>query len=156
MTMTTKELLALVGKWRGRADLEDEEGGPYYDENERARLLNCADELAPIATALCADVEALRKDAERFRWLRDSQACALHIEHNDHHTVYESAEAKIRWQENDPKADYFGDVPEDEKKKMIEADSIWTVHIYPNTPVGFNVYHAATLDAAIDAAKEPK
>ena len=57
--MTTKELLALVGKWRERADLEDEEGGPYWDENERARLLACADELAPIATALCAEVEAL-------------------------------------------------------------------------------------------------
>jgi len=67
--MTAKELLALVGRWRERADLEDEEGGPYYDENERARLLNCADELAPIATALCAEVEALRKDAERLDWL---------------------------------------------------------------------------------------
>lgn len=161
MTMTTKELLALVDDWRDTeaADREVLRGGGLDGEEQNWHMASaatfklCADELAPIATALCAEVEALRKDAERYRWLRDSQACALHIEHNDHHTVYESAEAKIRWQENDPKADYFGDVPEDEKKKMIEADSIWTVHIYPNTPVGFNVYHAATLDAAIDAAR---
>jgi len=68
--MTTKELLALVGKWR------DGWHGPasngYFSppgSGARLALKSCADELAPIATALCAEVEALRKDAERLDWL---------------------------------------------------------------------------------------
>ena len=54
MTMTTKELLALVGKWRERAD----ERMAMYEPND---FRECADELAPLTTALCAEVEALRK-----------------------------------------------------------------------------------------------
>ena len=61
--MTTKELLALVGKWRERAE--------FVMHPQAAEARRCADELAPIATALCAEVEALRADAERYRWLRD-------------------------------------------------------------------------------------
>ena len=30
--------------------------------------------------------------------------------------------------------------------------AIWRLQIYPDTPIGFNVWHGATLDAAIDAA----
>jgi len=32
--------------------------------------------------------------------------------------------------------------------------AIWRLQIYPDTPIGFNVWHGATLDAAIDAARE--
>jgi hypothetical protein len=99
------------------------------------------------------EVEALTADAERYRWLRDSQNCSLSINHNDHHCVYESVEQTFYNFAGDPKADYYADVPADERAKMIATDTIWTLHIYPNTPVGFNVYHAATLDAAIDAAR---
>ena len=70
--MTTKELLALVGKWREMAGRHREcgpNGAMLAEIRER-----CADELAPIAAALCAEVEALRKDAERYRWLRDNHS----------------------------------------------------------------------------------
>lgn len=77
--MTTKELLALVGKWR------DGWHGPasngYFSppgSGARLALKSCADELAPIATALCAEVEALRKDAERYRWLREKGLSFTH------------------------------------------------------------------------------
>ena len=62
MTMNTEELLALVESWRA---------GDGYGQHHKDGILRAADELAPIATALCAEVEALRKDAERYRWLRD-------------------------------------------------------------------------------------
>lgn len=89
----------------------------------------------------------LSQDEKRFAWLKSSKACSLSISHNDHHNMYLSVADTL----NDSQG-YYDDVPEAERAKMIETDTIWTVHIYPNTPVGFNVYHAATLDAAIDAA----
>lgn len=48
--------------------------------------------------------------------------------------------------------DYYDDdsfVSLDEKRKCIETNSMWTAHWYPNTPVGFNVVHAATFDSLI-------
>lgn len=100
---------------------------------------------------LRAEVEALRVDAERYRWLRDSDDCAISVNHNEHHTVYISVEQAIEQSPN-----YYEDVSAEEKQRMIDADSIWTVNVYPNTPVGFNVYHGATLDTAIDAARTPE
>ena len=70
MTMTTKELLALVGKWRTNVCLAREEKG----------LLRAADELAPIATALCAEVEAQREELESLRGvLLDGYAVYSHL-----------------------------------------------------------------------------
>jgi hypothetical protein len=101
------------------------------------------------------DAEAGRdsEDAARYRFLRDSQNCSLSISHNDHHNMYETLEQVFEHHGGDPKSDYYGDIPADERAAMIAADSLWTLHIYPNSPVGFNVYHGATLDAAIDAAR---
>ena len=48
----------------------------------------------------------------------------------------------------------LGDSERKEVERMKATNTIWTVQIYPNTPVGFNIWHAATLDAAIDAARQ--
>ena len=69
MTMTTKELLALVGKWRYEAVKHPHSALHAYN--------NCADELAPIATALCAEVEALRKVVDSARALAAGASYAL-------------------------------------------------------------------------------
>jgi hypothetical protein len=115
-----------------------------------------ADQMRAYAAALLAarDAEGGRvaADAARYRFLRDSQNCSLSINHNDHHNMYETLEQVFEHHGGDPKSDYYGDIPPDERAAMIAADSLWTLHIYPNSPVGFNVYHGATLDAAIDAA----
>lgn len=110
--MTTKELLALPKGWRIRAD--SLEAGGWFAAADEKRM--AADELAPIATALCAEVEALRKDAERYRWLREK---GLSFTHDAEHRGVSTT----RWGE-------------------------WDY----DTPEGF----AARIDAAIDAAKEPK
>ncbi len=98
-------------------------------------------------TAALANQQGVETDAARYRWLRDSRACSLEVSFNDHHNMYMSvADTLENLQE------YYDDISAAEREKMVATDTIWTVHIYPNTPVGFNVYHAATLDAAIDAA----
>ncbi len=89
----------------------------------------------------------LERDASRYRLIRDNPHCALSLTHNDHHASYETAQALIEYN-----AQYFQHCQRADLDAMIAAESIWTVHIYPNTPVSFSVYHAATLDAAIDAA----
>lgn len=86
-------------------------------------------------------------DAARYRRLRDSSNCSMTISHNDHHFMYLSVADTL-----DDSQGYYDDVPEDERAAMIATDTIWTLHIYQNTPVGFNVYHGATLDAVVDAA----
>ena len=75
--MTTKELLALVADWRDNAKRWREESKAMTGDYERQRHWATAaehagayaDELAPIATALCAEVEASKADAERYRWM---------------------------------------------------------------------------------------
>ena len=64
--MTTKELLALVALLDAR--FVSGNSVPVERAHIKAdewKLLRSS--LAPIATALCAEVEALRKDAERWR-----------------------------------------------------------------------------------------
>ena len=124
--MTTKELLALVERWREDAARVrriaakmDSRGDCDAAAEMRTSAQDAegyADELAPIATALCAEVEALRKDAERYRWLREK---GLSFTHDAEHRGVST----MRWGE-------------------------WDY----DTPEGF----AARIDAAIDAAKEPK
>lgn len=45
---------------------------------------------------------------------------------------------------------------DEEKRRAIEANSIWAVQWYPVTPVGFCRVLASSLDAAIKAALETK
>ncbi len=75
-----------------------------------------------------AENAELRKDAERYRWLRDRLHSAVGggIEVNDAALVYEECD------------------PED----------VVRLYWYPVTTVGFNEVKAATIDEAIDAAKE--
>jgi hypothetical protein len=128
--------------------------GAFDDEDERASV-HWYGEWVAMKRQLAAErarVAGLEADAARYRWLRDSSACSLTLTHNDHHVVYESLADVLERSADDPLADYYSDVPADEKARMVASDSVWTLHVYPNTPVGFNVWHGATLDTAIDAA----
>jgi hypothetical protein len=98
------------------------------------------------------EVEKLQADAERFRALRDMPCVALHLSRNDHATSYQSAEERIKDGENDL-ADYFRGTDPAELQRMKDTNTIWTLHWYPDTPIGFCTSHGATLEAAIDAVK---
>ena len=64
----------------------------------------------------------------------------LTLHHNDHKSVYDTAEDWIA--ENDW-CDWEDDAA---KQRAIDTDSIWTLRWYPNTPVGFNAVAAPTLE----------
>lgn len=99
-----------------------------------------------------AEWEELRRDAERYRWLRDNENVSLYLTRNDHAAVYKTATQAME----DAAScgdDSFDDSTPEEVQKMKDDNTIWSLQIYPNTPIGFNLWHAATLDAAIDAAR---
>jgi hypothetical protein len=96
---------------------------------------------------LISDVEQLKADAERFRLLRDLQCVALHLHRNDHATDYRSAKEKIE----DCDSSYYDGTEPAELQRMKDTNTIWTLHWYPDTPIGFCKSHGATLEAALDA-----
>lgn len=88
------------------------------------------------------------KDAERYRWLRDQKPNSLNLGRNsDHSSNYMKAS---EWIEQNP--EWFDGTPEADLAAMADTDTIWQLQIYPNTPVGFNVFCRATLDDLIDSA----
>lgn len=74
---------------------------------------------------------------------------SLSIEHNNHLTNYQTIRQLLRDQ-----GDYYdaSDFPAGEMDRCIETGSLWTIHWYPDTPVGFCVVHASTLGACLRAA----
>lgn len=129
------------------------------DESPRSvveRLIAYENKLA-LDPSVCSDAQALidrgraegeadRRDAESWRFLRDRAPCSLTIERNAFATSYMTAAKRIDEQDG---VFYFADTPPDEIERMKAENVIWTIHVYPNTPVGFDVYHAATLDGAL-------
>lgn len=75
------------------------------------------------------DIESLRKDAERYRWLRDTMQSA-------------KGSASVTFNEESA---YYEDVPEG-----CEVRIQW----YPDTPIGFYIFEESTLDEAVDSAME--
>jgi hypothetical protein len=76
----------------------------------------------------------------------------LHISHNQHHGYYEKVEEAIGGEDCTYPRDDFPD--DDEIKKCIETDSVWTIQWYPETPIGFFRVSAATLSRALEFALE--
>ena len=73
---------------------------------------------------------------------------SLIIEHNPHKNYYETVEEHVNGFCPDSWAS------EEERVNSIMGNELWTIQWYPETPVGFCVVHASTLDAALAAANE--
>jgi hypothetical protein len=81
---------------------------------------------------------------EAMNWLPEHK-CGLHLSHNEHRDVYETVEQFYA-------ADWF--VSPEEWRKAIAEDSVWVLHWYPETPVGFHSIAASTLEAIEAKLKE--
>jgi hypothetical protein len=104
---------------------------------------------ADAIAALVAERDALRADAELCRWLRELKCNSLSLTRDDDHAAnYMTAAEWI-----DEHADLFRGADAAEVQRMKDANTIWSLQVYPHTPIGFDVWHGATLDAAIDAAR---
>lgn len=104
-----------------------------------------ADFHAPAAATRAEEVE----DAERYRYIRDLPCCTLSISKNEGHAInYTTME---EWVDSFP--ELYDGTPGDELRRMVETNTDWSLQIYPDTPIGFNVWHGSTLDAVIDEAR---
>lgn len=103
----------------------------------------------PTHSISVAELERLRKDAERYRWLRDKACNSLSVSRDDDHACnYVTAK---EWIESLSPEEFSG-CEHSEAERMKESNTIWKLQIYPDTPIGFYVWYGATLDYVIDAA----
>lgn len=65
----------------------------------------------------------------------------LYLTHNEHKGVYETV-ALFTGRDRDDQW-----VSPEEKRKAIETDELWCLQWYPDTPVGFCVLMASSLEA---------
>ncbi|GAB2913992.1 hypothetical protein [Paralcaligenes ginsengisoli] len=92
------------------------------------------------------------RDAARYRYLRDHVCNSLHLSRDgDHACNYVTAK---EWIEKFAPADDFADIDPVELERMKATNTIWCLQIYPDTPVGFNVWNGATLDSVINKAMQ--
>ena len=128
-----------------------EDTGQIFPVNASQPMVRAVDYDALLAavSALEKEVAGLREDAERYRFLRDHKCNSLHLTRDgDHACNYVTAKEWI--EEFQP--DWFVDDPPDEVQKMKDTNTIWTLQIYPRTPIGFDAWNRSTLDAAVEAA----
>lgn len=79
--------------------------------------------------------------------------CGLFLTHNEHRDYYQPLSQWIEEHSQD------GDEPwgsPEQKQKCLDTDELWELHWYPNTPVGFLVVWAATLEELLTFANEPR
>lgn len=81
-----------------------------------------------------------------MNWL-PKHSCGLYLTHNEHRDMYESMESYY---------DEDNFVSEDEWNKARAEDSVWVLQWYPDTPIGFHVVCASSLEAIKkEMEKEP-
>jgi hypothetical protein len=78
--------------------------------------------------------------------------CSLYLTHNDHLCGYETVQDYI----DQERYDYKDWISEEQKQKAIKTNDCWTLHWYPDTPVGFYTMAAADLDKLLEYCSDSK
>ena len=79
-----------------------------------------------------------------MNWLPEHK-CGLHLSHNEHRDVYETIHDFY---------DVDDFVSPEEWHEAVAKDSVWVLHWYPETPIGFIRIAASTLEALEVSLKE--
>jgi hypothetical protein len=88
-------------------------------------------------------------DSARWQWLANLKCNSFTLCRDDDHACnYVTAK---QWIE-ERSSESFDQVPPDELQRMKDTNTIWSLQIYPHTPIGFNVWYGATAEYVIDAA----
>lgn len=102
-----------------------------------------------------ADSEQTRRSSHCYPPF-PNHAGALELQHNEFKSDYSTAEKWIA------DCDEIGEdggiaVPdwesEDAKQRAIDTDEVWTLHWYPNTPIGFHYIAAPTFSELLKFAE---
>lgn len=71
--------------------------------------------------------------------------CGLYLTHNEHLDQREELQEKLQ-------QEYYSDMAPEDRAECLRTNSLWTLHWYSNTPVGFNVVHGPTLERVLELA----
>lgn len=77
----------------------------------------------------------------------------LFLTHNEHKDYYQSAEDWLKEQISDSKDPLYSWESEEAMVRAIATDSIWVLHWYPDTPIGFYCIAAPTLEELLAYAE---
>ncbi len=72
------------------------------------------------------------------------------IEHNDHKIAYQPIDEYLYESEIGTE-----DMPPGELEKIVATDELWVIRWYPDTPNGYCIAAASTLERALEWATEP-
>jgi hypothetical protein len=80
--------------------------------------------------------------------------CGLFLTHTEHRDYYESAAEWIAQKETlmDGAEGLWKDA--EARQRAIDTDEVWVLQWYPETPVGFNIVLAPTLEELLARAAE--
>lgn len=90
------------------------------------------------------------RELKAFEWMSSQPCNSLHVSRNDHACNYVTA--KVWIEEYHPEE--FAETDTDEIQRMKNANTIWSVQIYPITPIGSYTVYGATLLGAIEQAMQ--
>ena len=110
---------------------------PCYTPSGKRVALYTEYQHLPIGTDLYTTPPTPQRQLVWLDWLPEHK-CGLHLSHNEHRDVYETVEQFY---------DVDDFISEEEWHKAVAEDSVWVLHWYPNTPVGFTRIAASTLEA---------
>ncbi len=86
-----------------------------------------------------------------YEWLSAFKCNHYHLTRDDDHAT-NYVTAKVWIEEFCPEE--FEDVAAEELQAMKDTNTIWCLHIYPDTPIGFYRFYGASLDYIVNAARE--
>ena len=73
--------------------------------------------------------------------------CGLYLTHNEHRDYYETIEQWLGSRDIDWESD-------EAKQRAIGTDECWSLHWYPDTPIGSYTVAAPTLDECLEFARK--
>lgn len=90
-------------------------------------------------------------DAERWQWLATLKCNSFTLSRDDGHASnYMTAKEWIE----ECLPENFSDTDQSELQRMKDANTIWTLQVYPDTPVGSYQWHGATAQVCVDAGMD--
>lgn len=85
-----------------------------------------------------------------FKSLLEGEFSSLYLDYNSHSVDYIDAR---QFYSNLHYAENITWISDEEKEKALETNSVWTLQVYPLTPIGSYTIAASSLDSLIEYLK---
>jgi len=88
---------------------------------------------------------------DKLKLLLATCKAGVSIEVNNHRNVYDTAKQALA---DAAEHDCPPEIEDEVRQRMIDTNTIVTIHFYPTTPIGFYEVRHYDIDAALDEALE--